>query len=112
MKKYRFYLPKWADAVAAKHYRKVLRDWIEENDGEATPLYIRDDVYVWATDKDIIHMVIESDDFDDLPKVLTNYGSDILDVLIDSVENREVNDDEDDEDEYDPEEALYEYITD
>jgi len=109
MKKYRFYLPKWADATTAKHYRKVLKDWIAENDGEANPLYVKDDVCVWATDKDILHMVIESHDFDNLPKVLDNFGSDILDFLMDAIENRDVEDDCDDE--YDAEEALYDYLT-
>ncbi len=110
MKKYRFYLPKWADAATAKHYRKVLKDWIKENDGEATPLYVKDDVYVYATDKDILHMVIESDDFDNLPKVLDSFGSDILDILMDAVEDREDYCDYDDE--YDAEEALFDYLTD
>lgn len=106
MKKYRFYLPTWAvPASAAKHYRKVLADWIKENDGVKTPLYVKEDIYVWATDKDILHMVITSDEFDDLPKRLDNYGTDILDVLMDFVENRDVDDD------YDPEEALYDYLT-
>ena len=106
MKRYRFYLPSWAiPASAAKHYRKVLADWIKENGGVKTPLYVKDDIYVWATDKDTIHMVITSSTFDDLPARLDNYGSDILDVLIDFVENRDVDD-------YDPEEALYEYLTD
>ena len=111
MKKYRFYLPKWADEETAKHFRKVLKDWIAENDGEETPLYVKDDVYVYATDKDILHMVIESHDFDDLPKVLTNFGADILDVLMDAIENRD--DDYDDcDDEYDAENELYDYLTD
>lgn len=106
MKKYRFYLPMWSvPESAAKRYRKVLADWIKENDGVRTPLYVKDDIYVWSTDKDTIHMVIESHNFDDLPKRLDNYGSDILDVLIDFVENRDVDDD------YDPEEALYDYLT-
>lgn len=105
MKKYRFYLPNWSvPASAAKHYRKVLADWISENGGVKTPLYVKDDIYVWSTDKDTIHMVITSSKFDDLPKRLDNYGSDILDVLIDFVENRDVDD-------YDPEEALYNYLT-
>ena len=113
MKKYRFYLPKWADVATAKHYRKVLKDWIAENDGEETPLYVKDDVYVYATDKDILHMVIKSHDFDDLPKVLDNFGSDILDVLMDAVENRDYCDDCDDcDDEYDAEDALYNYLVD
>lgn len=103
MKKYRFYLPKWADVKTASYYRAVLKDWIAENGGEATRLYVKDDVYVYATDKDILHMVITSHNYDDLPKVLTNYGSDILDVLMDFVECR------DDED-YDPEEAFLDYI--
>lgn len=108
MKKYRFYLPRWTDVTTAKHYRKVLRNWIEENGGKAISLYVKDDIYVYATDKDILHMVIESHDFDNLPKVLDNFGSDILDVLMDAVENRNV-DDEDDE--YDAENALYDYLT-
>lgn len=114
MKKYRFYLPKWADADTAKHYRKVLKDWIAENDGEEAPLYVKDDVYVYATDKDILHMVIESHDFDNLPKVLDNFGSEILDVLMDAVENRDVDDYDDDDcdDEYDAESELYDYLTD
>lgn len=106
MKKYRFYLPTWADVETARDYRKVLAGWIKENDGVKTPLYVKSDIYVWSTDRDVLHMVIESHDFDDLPKRLDNYGSDILDVLIDAVANR------DGEDEYDPEEALYEYLTD
>jgi hypothetical protein len=106
MKKYRFYLPKWADEVTAKVYRTILKDWIAENDGVATPLFVKDDIYVYATDKDVLHMVITSHDFDDLPKVLTNYGSDILDVLVDAVDARDVDDD------YDPEEELYEYLVD
>lgn len=105
MKKYRFYLPKWADTCTAKHYRKVLKDWIDENGGVATRLYVKDDVYVYATDKDILHMVIESHDFDNLPKVLDNFGADILDVLMDAVENRE-----DDDVEYDAEGALFDYL--
>ena len=112
MKKYRFYIPMWSvPASAEKHYRKVLADWIDENGGVKVPLYVKDDIYVWATDKDILHMVITSHQFDDLPKRLDNYGSDILDVLMDFVENRDVNDDDDDDDDYDPEEALYDYIT-
>lgn len=111
MKKYRFYLPKWADEATAKRYRKVLKDWIAENDGEVTPLYVKDDVYVYATDKDILHMVIESHDFDNLPKVLTNFGAEILDVLMDAVIDRDVDDGYDEEDEeYDAEDALYEYL--
>ena len=106
MKKYRFYLPAWAiPASAAKHYRKVLADWIKENGGVKTPLYVKDDIYVWSTDKDTIHMVITSNQFDDLPPRLDNYGSDILDVLIEAVAER-------DTDDYDPEEALYDYLTD
>ena len=106
MKKYRFYLPNWAiPASAAKHYRKVLADWIKENGGVKTPLYVKDDIYVWSTDKDTIHMVITSNQFDDLPPRLDNYGSDILDVLIEAVAERDVDD-------YDPEEALYNYLTD
>lgn len=106
MKKYRFYLPAWAiPASAAKHYRKVLADWIKENGGVKTPLYVKDDIYVWSTDKDTIHMVITSNQFDDLPPRLDNYGSDILDVLIEAVAERDVDD-------YDPEEALYNYLTD
>jgi len=106
MKKYRFYLPAWAiPASAAKHYRKVLADWIKENGGVKTPLYVKDDIYVWSTDKDTIHMVITSNQFDDLPPRLDNYGSDILDVLIEAVAERDVDD-------YDPEEALYDYLTD
>jgi len=105
MKKYRFYLPAWAiPASAAKHYRKVLADWIKENGGVKTPLYVKDDIYVWSTDKDTIHMVITSNQFDDLPPRLDNYGSDILDVLIEAVAER-------DTDDYDPEEALYDYLT-
>lgn len=105
MKKYRFYLPAWAiPASAAKHYRKVLADWIKENGGVKTPLYVKDDIYVWSTDKDTIHMVITSNQFDDLPPRLDNYGSDILDVLIEAVAERDVDD-------YDPEEALYDYLT-
>ena len=53
MKKYRFYLPRWADVTTAKHYRRVLKNWIEENDGKAVRLYVKDDVCVYATDKDI-----------------------------------------------------------
>lgn len=115
MKKYRFYLPKWADEATARAYRKALKEWIAENDGEVTPLYVKDDVYVWATDKDILHMVIESHDFDNLPKVLTNFGSEILEVLMDAVINRDVDCDDDcdeEDDEYDAEDALYEYLTD
>lgn len=112
MKKYRFYLPKWADESTARTYRKILKDWIAENDGEATPLYVKEDVYVYATDKDILHMVIESHDFDNLPKVLTNFGAEILDVLMDAVANRDEYDEEDCDDEYDAEDALYEYLTD
>lgn len=115
MKKYRFYLPKWADEATARAYRKALKDWIAENEGEVTPLYVKDDVYVWATDKDILHMVIESHDFDNLPKVLTNFGSEILDILMDAVINRDVDCDDDcdeEDDEYDAEDALYEYLTD
>ena len=104
MKKYRFYLPKWADVCTAKHYRKVLKDWIAENDGEEVRLYIKDDVYVYATDKDILHMVITSHDFDDLPKTLDNFGTDILDVLMEFVEGRDC------DCEYDAEERLYNYL--
>ena len=104
MKKYRFYLPKWADAATAKHYRKVLKDWIDENDGEAVRLYVKDDVCVYATDKDILHMVIESHDFDDLPKTLDNFGSDILDVLMEFVEGRDIDDG------FDAEDRLYNYL--
>lgn len=104
MKKYRFYLPKWADVTTAKHYRKVLKDWIAENDGEEVRLYIKDDVYVYATDKDILHMVITSHDFDDLPKTLDNFGTDILDVLMEFVEGRNC------DCEYDAEERLYNYL--
>lgn len=96
MKKYRFYLGMWADPITAKKYRKVLKDWINENDGVAGPLYITDDVYVCATDKDILHMVITNHDFDHLPKRLDNFGSDILDVLMNAVENRDDDDDFDD----------------
>ncbi len=105
MKKYRFYVGAWACGYVAKDYRKVLKDWVNENGGVKTPLYVKDDIYVYATDKDVLHMVITSHDFDDLPKKLDHYGSDILDVLIDAVRNRDVDD-------YDPEEALYDYLTD
>lgn len=98
MKKYRFYLGMWADDITARHYRRVLKDWINENDGVKTPLYVKDDVYVYATDKDILHMVITSHDFDNLPKKLVNYGSDILDFLMDAVENRDCFDECDEED--------------
>lgn len=105
MKKYRFYLPNWAvPASAAKHYRKVLADWIKENEEAKTPLFVKDDIYVWSTDKDTLHMVITSNKFNDLPPRLDNYGSDILDILMDFVENRDAED-------YDPEEALYDYLT-
>ena len=105
MKKYRFYLANWASACTAKRYRAILKDWIAENGGVKTPLYVKDDVYVYATDKDTLHMVITSHDFDDLPSRLTNYGADILSVLMDAVEYRN-------DDDYDPEQALYEYLTD
>ena len=105
MKKYRFYLPTWAvPACVAKKYRAILKDWIAENGGVQTPLYVKDDIYVWSTDKDTLHMVITSHDFDDLPKRLDNYGSEILDVLMEAIEDRDVDD-------YDPEEALYDYLT-
>lgn len=104
MKKYRFNLSTWAPADVARDYRAILKDWIEENGGVKTPLYVKDDIYVWAVDKDMLHMVIESHDFDDLPALLEDSGSDILDILIEAIENRDV-------DEASAEERFLEYLS-
>ena len=112
MKKcYKFIIDKWTDSVTAAEYRKIVRSWIKEDgeDGKAT-LWLKDDVKIWATDKDVIHLVLtDGESWEDLPARLSNFGSDILDVLIDAIENRDF---DDSDPEYEAEEELYNYLTD
>lgn len=103
VKCYKFILNKWACPKLANRYRKILRDWVIENDYEITPLLVKDDVYVYATDKDVLHMVITDPYWEDLPRELS-FGEDILEFLMDAVENR---DDDDD----DIEEKFLDYLT-
>lgn len=103
MKRYRFNLSTWASEDVAKVYRAILKDWIIENGGVKTPLYVKSDVYVWATDKDMLHMVIESEDWNDLPSRLSEVGSDVLDFLVTAIEDRDV-------DEYSVEQQFLDYL--
>ena len=43
VKCYKFILNKWACPKLADRYRKILRDWVIENDYEITPLLVKDD---------------------------------------------------------------------
>ncbi len=115
MKKcYKFIIDKWTDPATAADYRRVVRSWIKEDgvDGKAS-LWLKDDVKIYATDKDVIHMVLtDGERWADLPPILSNFGSDILDLLIDFINDRDCDDDDDECDDYDAEEELYDYLTD
>jgi hypothetical protein len=106
-KSYKFVIDKWAASVDVANYRRTIRNWIKDDgvNGKAT-LNLKDDIYVYATDKDVVHMVLTGTRWANLPSTLTNFGSDILDVIIDAIENRDVDAD------YDAEEELYNYLVD
>lgn len=107
MKKcYRFTVDRWVDACTADAYRRVIRQWIKDDgvSGKAS-LYIKDDVKIWATDSNVVHLVlINGDDWAHLPKTLDNFGSDILDLIVEAIDCRNDNSD------YDAEEELYDYL--